>query len=128
MIEQIRIRDGKFRSNSAEAEVARAKDQPLDPGVDQCPGAHDARFKGYIHRRVFEPVVLSRRAGSSKQQHFGMGGRISEGDWAIVRARDDCAVADKYGADRDFAFRFGQAGFGDGFAHGVDFSQNNRPS
>src|SRR6187431_1360474 len=108
VIEEIGIGQLELGPDAAKAEIAGAEGEGLDAGVDQGAGAHDAGFQGYIDGGVVEAVVLPLRGGGAEEIHFGMSGGVVGGDGSVVGAGDNLAVNDEDGADRDFAFLFGE--------------------
>lgn len=97
--------------------IGGAEHQPLDPGVDNGPGAHDARLQGDIEGRSWQPVVPDPARGLTEGQDLGMGTGVMARDRPVPALSDHLAVAHQHRTDRDLALGLGLFGQGQGTAH-----------
>ena len=69
--------------------IVRAKDDAVDPAMDDCPGAHGAGFLGNVKSAAGEAPIAHRGLGGSQGDHLGMGGGVFEQFHLIPGAGDD---------------------------------------
>jgi hypothetical protein len=117
VVQEFGIGDLELAADAAEAEVAGAKDDAGDAGVDECSGAHDAGFEGAVEDGVFEAVVAEAGGGGAEGLDFGVGGGVVARDGGVVAFGDEFVAHDEDGADGDFTLRGGDAGETQRFCH-----------
>src|SRR5258706_9638461 len=83
MIQRTRLTKLKDAFNGTESFVRRAKNQSLDPGLNEGAGAHRARFYGRIKRRFSQPIIADFLGRFTKNQDFGMRRRVTIGSGSI---------------------------------------------
>lgn len=101
--------------------VRRPVHEARDAGVEDCPGAHGARFERDIEGAAFvvlveQTIVFQRAACVAEGDHLGVRGGVVIAKNAVLATRDDLAAVNDYRADGDFAVALGGAGFVDGGA------------
>ena len=95
----------------------------VDDAADLAPvegaGAHEAGFYGDIDGGVGEVFAAEEIEGGGEGDDLRVRGAIGEAFGLVVTACDDTVVEDDDGADGDFFFGVGVAGFFEGLLHEV---------
>ena len=117
MVQKVRVRQAEFAADAAEAEVARAENQPGHAGVHERAGAHDAGFDGDVEGGVFEAVVVQDGGAIAEGLDFGVSRGVRCGYGGVAAAADVALLVNQYGADGDLSGHSGGAGQLDGLAH-----------
>ncbi len=81
--------------------VVRTVDQALDPGQDDCAGAHDAGLERHVEDALFEPPGAERSAGPGQGQALGVGSRVVQSLAQVVSLRDHSTGTHHEGTDRN---------------------------
>jgi len=109
MIQKLGVGNPELAANTTEPQVACCKYKPADTRGDQCTCAHHARFEGYVHLRVFQPVIRYCGGCFPKRHHLSMGSGINLCDWGITAPPHDQASSDDNRSHGDLAFACGFA-------------------
>jgi hypothetical protein len=102
MIQKVRIANSKSRLDRARAIIARAKDKPPHPSLNQSAGAHGARLDRGIDDRVRQAVVVNLSRGFTESDDLGMRSRIAIFASAVPGDGEQRVANDNAGADGDF--------------------------
>jgi peroxiredoxin len=103
VVQQVRIGQPELAAHAAEAEVARAEDQPPHARVHQRARAHHARLERDIQGGVLQAVVAGRRRGLAERRHLGMGGGIAAGNGTVGAAPEHGVIRHQQRAHGHFA-------------------------
>ena len=101
------------RSAGAGLRICGAEHEPADTGGDECPGAHRARLQRHDDGALRQAPTAEPGRGVAQGEELGVGGRVARAFALVVAFRDDDAVGDDHGTDRDIAVGPGEAGLGD---------------
>src|SRR5262245_36410178 len=99
------------RSGRSRFGVRTTKDQPLYPGLEQCPHTHQTRLDRDIHRRANQAIVFQVLAGCPESLNFGVSGWVAQSDWGIMTASNKGVVEHDNSSNRDFILHPGLSGF-----------------
>src|SRR5580704_3751397 len=91
--------------------------EPPDTSKGERSGAHGTGLERHIDIAVAEALRAERSGSLAYRQNLCMSRRVTVGDRAVMRARDNLAAAHDDTADRDFPCRRGGAGLGDRQIH-----------
>ena len=80
--------------------IGGAKDEPIDPGVEDRAGAHQAGFERYIERRSRKAVISDGGRRPADNQKLGMGRGVMQRDGVVVGGGEPFTVADYHRPDR----------------------------
>lgn len=80
--------------------IGGAEDKPVDPGVEDRAGAHQAGFERDIKRRTREAVISDGEGRPADGQKLGMGGRVMQRYRVVVGGGEQFTVADNHRPDR----------------------------
>ena len=94
-------------------------DEAGHAGLDNGPGAHTAGFDCDIESGISKAIVAKTECSVSKSNNFCVGRGIAIADGAVVRTRNNFAIADEHSTDGDFAGGGGGARFNERFLHVV---------
>lgn len=97
------IQDLHHGTDGASFRVICAVDQALEPGMNQCTGAHGAWFNCNKQFAAFQAMVTEGITGLAQCDDLGMGSGIEIGEVAVATAPDDSAFVDDDRADGDFS-------------------------
>ena len=116
------------RTQRARLGVARAIHAAPHARVDHKARAHAARLERHVDRAIGKAPATERPSGSAQGRELCMRRRVLIELAAIVRPRDDLAVAHYYGSDGYLAHRSGGASLRQRLAHEllVDFGDRHR--
>lgn len=117
VIEEVIVGEAKLAPNSAEAQIPGAKNETLDPCVNQRSRTHDARLERGIESGLLQPVSVFRVGCLAQGDDLGMRRGVTRGDGGIEAAAKDAAVAHQNGADRYFTGELGLLRQRQGLAH-----------
>jgi hypothetical protein len=99
--------------------IRRAENDASQPRVNDCAGAHRARFLCHIERAVREPPVADGAFGLREREHFCVGSGVFKEFDLIEGAGNDAAPTDDDGANGDFLRLVRARGLAKRFAHEV---------
>jgi dolichyl-phosphate-mannose-protein mannosyltransferase len=105
------------RSGSAVIRVGSGEDQDLDPGLEQGPDAHGARFAGGEDGHLRQPVALELAGGGLDGEQDGVGGGVTVLEAAVVVPADHGVIEDGHRANGRPTLVGASAGLGDGLGH-----------
>ena len=77
-----------------------AEDEPIDPGMEDRAGAHQAGFERDIERRPREAVISDGDGRPADGQKLGMGRGVVQRDGVVVGGGKQFTVADDHRPDR----------------------------
>ncbi len=97
--------------------IGRSVDEMPKSAVDECAGAHHARFEGDDQRAVIESPVADCRCGVTKCENFGVCGRIAGQLAFVVSSGDDLAASNHHGPDRNVVMGQGGASLDERGSH-----------
>lgn len=100
MVEPPVIEQAIEADHGAVLRIGGAEDEPIDPGVEDRAGAHQAGFERYIERRPREAVISDGDGRPADGQKLGMGRGIVQRDGLVVGGGEPFTVADDHRPDR----------------------------
>jgi len=80
--------------------IGGAEDEPIDPGMEDRAGAHEAGFERYIERRPREAVISDGDGRPADGQKLGMGRGVVQRDGMVVGGGEQFTVPDDHRSDR----------------------------
>ncbi len=83
MIQRTCIANSKNTFDRAKSDVVCAENQSFDSGVDECTGAHRARFNSRINGRFSQPIIADFCGGFAQNQNFSVRCRIAIGNCPV---------------------------------------------
>lgn len=107
------------RPGTAGLGVPGAVDHPVQPRVDDGPGAHRAGLQRHIQLAAAQPPAVQGLAGLPDAEHLGVGQRVLIQLPAVVGAGNHLVVPHDDRPDRDFSQLGGLFGFQQRLTHPV---------
>ncbi len=104
VIQSFVIAKPKERFDGAKAFIRGAVNEPLDAGVDQSTGAHNAGFDGCIQGRAGQSIIADLCRRLPQNQDFSMSCRIAIGDGPVKSRGEQISLfVDQTSSNRHFA-------------------------